>query len=300
MRVVSDPRKLRPMIVSSRPASALRRQIRYYYQIEAQLVGEVMLQPVPARSPQILEFTFGAPYCVHRLDRKIQERAATVVLVGAQTFRRVNLLLRGAIDTFTIAFQPGGVAALFAVPAELLTNSDFDAELLLGAGITELHGRLSVVTSFADRVRVADEFLCRRHLSTVSVSGIVKAAAAVLANDGCVRVPDLAHHAGLGLRQFERRFGSEIGIPPKLYSRIVRFEAALRQKAAAPAARWTDIAHMLGYHDQTHMVRDFNRLSGDSPGGIAGQLDMFVQPEVNATAATAYPVSRNVHPDTHC
>src|SRR5882672_2303749 len=51
-------------------------------------------------------------------------------------------------------------------------------------------------------------------------------------------------------------------------------------KAAAPAMRWTDIAHALGYHDQMHMVRDFNRLSGDRPTTICGQLDMIVKPEV--------------------
>ena len=65
-----------------------------------------------------------------------------------------------------------------------------------------------------------------------------------------------------------------------MYARIVRFEAALRRKAAAPETQWTDIAHGLGYHDQMHMVHDFKRLSGDSPTIICDQLDMFVQPEV--------------------
>src|SRR5450755_2457560 len=144
-------------MLCSSPVPALRRLIRYYYQVETHLVGRTVLQPVPARSPQAIEFTF---------------------------------------------------------------------------------------------------------------------------TSGCVRVSDLAHNAGFGIRQFERRFRYEIGIPPKLYARIVRFEAALRRKAAAPETRWTDIAHALGYHDQMHMVHDFNRLSGDSPTAIGSQLDMFVQPEV--------------------
>jgi transcriptional regulator GlxA family with amidase domain len=93
-------------------------------------------------------------------------------------------------------------------------------------------------------------------------------------------VSDLARRAGIETRQLERRFRYEIGISPKLYARIVRFEAALRFKAATPAMRWTDIAHALHYHDQMHMVHDFNQLSGDSPNAIGGQLDMFVQPEV--------------------
>jgi AraC-like DNA-binding protein len=65
-----------------------------------------------------------------------------------------------------------------------------------------------------------------------------------------------------------------------MYARIVRFEAALHRKAASPITHWTDIAHALGYHDQMHMVHDFNRLSGDTPTAICRQLDMFVRPEL--------------------
>ena len=59
----------------------------------------------------------------------------------------------------------------------------------------------------------------------------------------CVRVSELAHNAGFGVRQFERRSGYEIGIPPKLYARIARFEAALRCKATSPEMRGTVLGH---------------------------------------------------------
>ena len=274
------------MILSCRPVPALRHLIRYYYQIEAHLLDHVALQPVPARSPQILEFMFGTPYQVrrrepaHRLESNIVETVRPIALVGAQTFRRAELFLHGKVDAFTIAFQPGGIGALFSVPAIELTNGDFDGEAVLGRRLGELQHRLGDVSSFADRVRVADEYWCAKRPASDVVSGFVKAAREVLMSSGCVRVSDLVHHAGLGIRQFERRFCYEIGISPKIYARVVRFEAALRHKAAAPAMRWTDIAHAYGYHDQMHMVHDFNRLSGDSPTSICDQLDMFVKPEV--------------------
>jgi AraC-like DNA-binding protein len=271
------------MIVSCQPALPLRRVIRYYYQVVDQLDCEAVLQPVPARSPQILEFMFGAPYRVHQLDLDTMESVRPVALVGAQTFRRVNLLMQGKVDAFTVAFQPGGVSALFGVPAEILTNQHFDAQEVLGKSITELHSRLAEASALADRARMADDVFTAALSAIDTAKGVVRAATEVLACSGCVRVADLAHRAGLGMRQFERRFAAEIGIAPKLYSRIVRFEAALRQKAAAPALHWTEIAHALGYHDQSHMVRDFNRLSGESPNDICSQLDMFVLPEVKST-----------------
>jgi AraC-like DNA-binding protein len=65
-------------------------------------------------------------------------------------------------------------------------------------------------------------------------------------------------------------------VSPKVYARIARFEAALKNKMQSPGMRWTDIAHELGYHDQMHMVHDFQQLSGSSPSDVAPRLDMFV------------------------
>ena len=268
------------VILSYRPAPALRRFIRYYYQIDTIPVVRTVVQPVPARSPQAIEFTFGTPFEVHRLDRPTVRDAYPIALIGAQTYRRVDLVMRGKVDAFTIVFQPGGVSALFSLPAVTLTDEDFDGEAVLGRGIGELERQLGDMAAFAERVRIADKYLCEKRPALDLVSGIAGAAMEVQLSGGCLRVSDLAQKAGLGIRQFERRFRDEIGIAPKLYTRIVRFETALRRKAVAPAARWTDIAHSLGYYDQMHMVHDFNGFSGDSPTVIGSRLDMFVQPEI--------------------
>jgi len=243
-------------------------------------VGRVSLQPVPARSPQILEFMFGTRYQVYRTDRNTTNDVCAVALVGARTCRSAELILSGAVDAFTIVFQPGAFSTLFRVPAAELTNSDFDGEDVLGRRISQLYARLGEVSAFHDRVRVTDDWLTAVRPTGESVSAIVRTAMAVIRASGSIRISELAHRTALGVRQFERRFQQEIGVSPKLYARIVRFEAALQRRAVSPTARWTDIAHALGYHDQMHMVHDFTRLSGDTPEAIARQLDMFVQPEV--------------------
>ena len=270
------------MMQSSRPARALSQLIRYYYQVNAPDLGAAVLQPVPARSPQAIEFTFGTPYEVCRLDRGSSRNAYAVALIGAQTYRRVELAMRGTVDAFTIVFQPGGLGRLFSLPVAALTDDDVDAEAVMGRRIGELHRRMGEVSSFADRVRIADSFLCGTRPADDRPTSMAQAASAVLKSSGCIRVDELSRSCGVGIRQLERRFRSEIGVLPKLYARIVRFEAALRRKAAMPATSWTDIAHGLGYHDQMHMVHDFNRLSGDNPTAVCGRLDMFVRPELNS------------------
>jgi len=223
---------------------------------------------------------FGTLYQVRRTDREAAENVRAVALVGSRTSPSAELILSGNVDAFTIVFQPGGLSTLFGVPTVELTNGDFDGEEVLGHGINELYAQLGEVSAFHNRVQVADSFLTAIRPASEPVSTIVRTAMVVIQNNGSVPISELAHQTGLGLRQFERRFDHEIGISPKLYARIVRFEAALQRRAVSPTARWTDIAHDLGYHDQMHMVHDFTRLSGDSPDAIARQLDMFVQPEV--------------------
>jgi len=81
-----------------------------------------------------------------------------------------------------------------------------------------------------------------------------------------VQISALAQEFGWGLRQFERRFVAEIGVTPKRFARVARFQTALDMKISAPHLSWLEIAHDLDYHDQMHMVHDFYDLAGDSPG----------------------------------
>jgi AraC-like DNA-binding protein len=56
-----------------------------------------------------------------------------------------------------------------------------------------------------------------------------------------------------------------VGVSPKLFARIARFEAALDRMARLPQGSWTEVAHRFGYYDQMHMVHDFSRFTGETP-----------------------------------
>lgn len=78
---------------------------------------------------------------------------------------------------------------------------------------------------------------------------------------GNVRVSDLARQAGLSERQLERQFVDAVGLPPKLFCRIARYQRV--RKALATGARpGADLALRFGYTDQSHLLRDVRALSG--------------------------------------
>ena len=148
---------------------------------------------------------------------------------------------------------------------------------MLGRGVKELWHRLAESKTFAERVAVVERYLLGRPGATSAPSAIAVAAMQLLRGDSA-RIPDLAKRAGLGTRQFERRFGTEIGAVPKLFARVARFEIALQRKQRAPHVRWTDVAQDLGYHDQSHMGRDFLEFAGATPSALLSQPNLMAVP----------------------
>ena len=89
---------------------------------------------------------------------------------------------------------------------------------------------------------------------------------------GRLPVAEMAGLASLSVRQFERQFERELGMPPKRFARIARFQFALDAKLVDPSRSWLDVAHGAGYYDQMHLVRDFHSLSGASPTQLVAEL----------------------------
>jgi AraC-like DNA-binding protein len=262
-----------PVSQFSRPARCLEPFVRFYIQRDVRILGATVIHPVPARPAPMIVFDFNDPTDVLYYGQSSATKSPSAVVVGPQTYRRLEMQLRGALDTFVIGFQPDGIFRLFSVPTKELTDFDFEAHSVLGSVITKLGERLGNATSFAERVQVVEEALLPRALLSTGLDGVSVAAHGIISAGGRTRIPDLAAKAGLGVRQFERNFLRQVGMRPKLFARIVRFEAALEFKARLGTRSWADVAHRFGYYDQMHMVHDFAEFTGATPSETLDQLE---------------------------
>ena len=271
-----------PRIRFLRPDIALRDVVRFYVQREASLRDTDLVHPVPARAATMLEFVFSEPFEIHWCDRPIIETTPRAVLIGLQTHRRVRLVIRGILESFCIVFQPAGLFRLFSIPVAELTNHDYDAHGVIGPSISSLHERLGESNAFDGRARIADQFLLAVLHTRQSADGVLEAGNQILQRHGHVRIRDLANRTGYSLRQFERRFAERIGVPPKLYAQIARFEAALDSRARSQETSWTEIAHAFGYYDQMHLIHDFERFSGETPGNLLTEVEQAHRAAIDA------------------
>ena len=81
-----------------------------------------------------------------------------------------------------------------------------------------------------------------------------------------IRISELASIACLGKKQFERVFLAMVGMNPKEYARIVRFQQSLKLMQNQPESiSLAQISYQCGYSDQSHFIREFRTLSGYTP-----------------------------------
>ncbi len=254
------------------PSPDLREFVRTYAQREMVDLPGPLATPVPARLEQTLEFQFAERFDVVSASGR-RDFARPVTLVGSYT-EGATAFFKNKVVSFGIFFQPVGLSRLVHIPPSEFSNRAFDARDVLPCGIQELHSQLAACGSFALRIAAVESFL-RGLASRVSVRDNElgrHAAAEIFKANGAVRMTDLAACYGIGVRQLERRIGSAVGIAPKTYACVARFQTALDAKLLTPNRSWMSIAHDLGYHDQMHMVHDFHKLAGGAPAEILTRI----------------------------
>jgi AraC-like DNA-binding protein len=87
---------------------------------------------------------------------------------------------------------------------------------------------------------------------------------------GLMNIDRVARRVGWGARQLQRRFRDEVGISPKYFARIQRFQGVLHAMNN-PKLNWVSVANRYGYFDQAHLIRDFRQFSGKPPTALLDQ-----------------------------
>jgi AraC-like DNA-binding protein len=169
---------------------------------------------------------------------------------------------RGAQRGVQIDFSPLGAHLLLRIPLHELAGETVPLDALLGVRLQERLGNA------ADPFAVLDEiFLARLDDALSPVPSITRAPARLRASEGRVPVHELAQELGCSRRHLTAHFRDHVGVAPKLFARILRFQRAVSLIDSEPS--WAAIAAQAGYFDQAHLIRDFQQFAGDAPTEFA-------------------------------
>jgi len=185
---------------------------------------------------------------------------------GLLTSLKGSIHFKGYVQLLVIHFKPTGFYRLFGLPPSDLTDCLGDADDLISKETLELYEQLHEAKSVVEMFQLTESFLLATlNKSRIKALGLEKATNFMVSQPETYSVEELAYHSNMSLKTFERKFIKQVGLSPKLFARIRRFNLALDLKTYQPELNWLDICYRTGYYDPLHMVKDFKKFAGLSP-----------------------------------
>ncbi len=204
------------------------------------------------------------------------------VLIGQPT---VVTQRQGGADfsVYQIEFEPGALHRLIGLPLGELSDACVDAEAVLPTGFRALADHIEDLDEPGAQIAAAEAWLmalvaeCRRparpadRIARHLLAGhLAEHPAGLLAGTG-PGLDDLSRRHGLVARHLRRQFSDRMGIGPKLFARVARFDRLVRAANQAPHASWLGLALDAGYHDHQHLARDFKQFTLATPSEFLAQ-----------------------------
>lgn len=248
-----------------KPSEILRPYIRDYH---------VMESDGPDRFfPKRRIYTYGCVALVFHYGQAslFQERNKSAyieprtVVCGPQT-NYYDLALAGKTGMILVIFHPFGAGMFFQMPINEIANQNIAFELLVKKEAGEIEDKILHAQSVQAQIQLIDSLLLEKLIQNNRHSEQIAAAFAALHHrQGRVTVKQLAASSCLSIKQFERIFPAFVGLSPKQYLRIARFQKIIQLRNSEHFKNYTSLAYDCGYYDQAHFIHDYELITDLSP-----------------------------------
>ncbi|GAB3643598.1 helix-turn-helix domain-containing protein [Spirosoma arcticum] len=165
-----------------------------------------------------------------------------------------------------IIFQPGALFRLTGLPSGELTNTFVDAEAIWPKAVRPVSEWLNSTDDLTEMLTIVEAFLSglfqsfRKHHHAIDATSRL-----IVGQQHRFSLDHLADQSCLSIRQFIRKFEERIGLSPKQFDRIARFDRAYRMRNQYPSLDWLSVAIACGYYDHQHFAKDCKELTYLSP-----------------------------------
>ncbi len=181
--------------------------------------------------------------------------------------REGELLLIGA------RFKHGAAASLLPYPVKELEQRQVPLQDLLHESALELMEHVRQGSNPAEQLKRFEAGLGKALARLKKPDPMVRKAVKLIAQQqGDLEVSALAEHLGVSRQTVKHKFDQHVGVGPKLFGKLRRFQAVLRRLANTSKPDWTKLAQESGYYDQAHLIREFNHFTGFSPQKFLNNL----------------------------
>jgi AraC-like DNA-binding protein len=166
----------------------------------------------------------------------------------------------------SINFKPGGTRPFLHIPATELTNQAVDLSSVFGTAAFDLRAQLQAAQTYDNKIRILERFLLARTAWEQQPHPAVTFALASFQTGPQRRsISEVTAQLGMSPKRFIHLFKEAIGLTPKVYCRVLRFQDMLHLLENNQQVSWADLALSCEYFDQAHFIHDFQAFSSLTP-----------------------------------
>ena len=254
------------------PAFPLNVWIKSIFYYEGLTPGHRLDRFLPNGDTEIIFSLSAAPQFIYDNDTLAPLQTCRLAWVSGVRTRPITIPSGQGSRMVVVAARKGRAFPFFPLPLSELTDAVAPAELVFGRSALELRDRLLEASSITQILALVESYLLR--LAGDSLNPDQAARCIEFALSGMIRSPSatrlkrLSDQIGYSQKHFINLFKRRVGVSPKQYLRIIRFQAILEriENDAGPEPLWSRLAVENGYYDQAHLIHDFKHFSGFTPG----------------------------------
>jgi AraC-like DNA-binding protein len=253
-----------------RPRAPLSRFVEVFWSFEGVTPAHDLERLLPDGSVELVINL--AEDCARFYDREDSSLVDTLpgAIVAGPHSQYFVIDTEGQNSTVGIHFKPGGAFPFLGLPAGLLHDAHVALDALWGGFVRELRERLLEAKTMERRLEILEQALLARATRPLELHPAVNFALSEFQAAPQMRtIAEVTGELGLSPRRFIEVFRDQVGMTPKLFCRVRRFQKAVQSIAAGKDVEWTELALECGYFDQAHFIHDFRAFSGVSPTAYA-------------------------------
>jgi len=242
------------------PDNDIKEYIEYYWIIENDDPAVHRQKIIPDGYPEII-IHYRDPYRININNKwEVQSR----YLVAGQIKKHFYLENTAASGVFGIKLRPPALTHLFDIQMDRLADKVVSIDELNEEKLHTLISRLQAGGK-EERTIACNEYFRQLVAASHRPEKLIdEAIDSILACKGVIEINKLCKTLFTTQRQLQRLFKKYIGIPPKIYARIIRFNYIF-QLIKHDQLTWTQVALDAGYYDQAHFIRNFKSFTGEDP-----------------------------------
>jgi AraC-like DNA-binding protein len=214
-------------------------------------------------------------YLIFELDGMTRQTFVNETLAPKGEFRKawvsaaqteyLSISAHANSEMFVVQFRPGGAARLLNGDISEYSNQVIDAAVLLGDDVLGLRQQLLDAADQAARFAAVTAYLTEHCRPADTIDTVVADLVQAIQENSTAKLKDLIRDAGYSQKQLIHHFKQRVGLTPKSYQRIVRFNELLPKIMAKQTVAWNTISVECDYFDQSHFIKEFRTFCGYSP-----------------------------------